>query len=81
MLRIAILGVGWAGTRHVEAIRELGRNVTVHCLVDSNADHLRTKAEELGVQRTYKAVGDALADPCKNVNECKSAVCKAAGTG
>ena len=24
MLRIAILGVGWAGTRHVEAIRQLG---------------------------------------------------------
>ncbi len=63
MLRIAILGVGWAGTRHVEAIRELGRNMTVHCLVDSDADHLRTKAEELGVQRTYKDVGDALADP------------------
>ncbi len=63
MLRIAILGVSWAGTRHVEAIRELGRNVTVRCLVDSNADHLRTKAEELGVQRTYKDVDDALADP------------------
>jgi len=63
MLRIAILGVGWAGTRHVEAIRELGRNVTVHCLVDSDADHLRTKAKELGVQKTYKDINDALADP------------------
>ncbi len=63
MLRIAIIGVGWAGTRHVEAIRELGRNVTVHCLVDSDAEHLRTKAEELGVQRTYQDIGDALADP------------------
>lgn len=63
MLRIAILGVGWAGMHHVEAIRELGRNVTVHCLVDSDADHLRTKAEELGIQRTYKDVSDALSDP------------------
>ena len=26
MLRIAILGVGWAGTRHVEAIRVLARD-------------------------------------------------------
>jgi len=33
MLRLAILGVGWAGTRHVEAIRELGRKVVVDCII------------------------------------------------
>lgn len=63
MLRIAVIGVGWAGTRHVEAIRELGRKVVVDCLVDNDADHLRKKAYELGVGKTYTDIDDALADP------------------
>jgi hypothetical protein len=33
MLRLAILGPGWAGTRHVEVIRELGRKAVVDCIV------------------------------------------------
>ena len=37
MLHIAILGVGWAGTRHVQAIRELDRKITVDCIVDDDA--------------------------------------------
>lgn len=63
MLRIAILGVGWAGTRHVEAIRELGRKVAVDCIVDNDAELLRAKAEELGVPKTYTDYQDALTDP------------------
>jgi UDP-N-acetyl-2-amino-2-deoxyglucuronate dehydrogenase len=63
MLRLAILGVGWAGTRHVEAIRELGRKVFVTCIVDDAADFLRAKADELGIARTYIDYRDALADP------------------
>ena len=63
MLRTAILGVGWAGTRHVQAIRELARKVTVECLVDNDPDHLRAKAKELDVKKTYTDYHDALADP------------------
>jgi predicted dehydrogenase len=63
MLRIAIVGVGWAGTRHVEAIRELGRKVTVACLVDNDPAFLAAKAAELGIAKTYRDVHDALADP------------------
>ncbi|MCH8290697.1 Gfo/Idh/MocA family oxidoreductase [Candidatus Poribacteria bacterium] len=63
MLRIAIIGLGWAGTRHVEAIRELGRKITVDCLVDNDADHLKVQAEELGIPKTYTDFHDALADP------------------
>ena len=63
MLRIAIVGVGWAGTRQVEAIRELGRKVAVECLVDQDADLLRAKAGELGVAKTYPDLEAALADP------------------
>ncbi len=63
MLRMAIVGVGWAGTRHVEAIRELGQKVTVDCLVDNDADFLKTKAEELDIGKTYTDIDDLLADP------------------
>jgi predicted dehydrogenase len=62
MLRIAIVGVGWAGTRQVEAIRELGRKVTVECLVDDDLEHLQAKSIELGVDKTYTDLDDALAD-------------------
>ena len=63
MLRIAILGVGWAGTRHVAAIRELGRKLTPACLVDSDTSFLRRQSAELGVDKTYPDYREALADP------------------
>lgn len=51
MIQLAIIGVGWAGTRHVQAIAELAqarRNpFAVACLVDSDADFLRARADEL----------------------------------
>ena len=62
MLRIAIIGVGWAGERQVKAIRELGRKVTVACLVDNDTDFLAAKAGELNVDKTYTNYHDALAD-------------------
>jgi predicted dehydrogenase len=63
MLRIAILGLGWAGTRQVEAIRELDRKVEIACLVDSDPHHLADKATKLGIAKTYTDYHDALADP------------------
>jgi predicted dehydrogenase len=55
--------MGWAGTRQVEAVRELGRKVTVECLVDNDAEFLKQKAKEFGISKTYKNYRDALADP------------------
>ena len=63
MLRIAILGAGWSGMRHFEAIRELGRKVCVDCIVDNDADLLKAKAEELLIAKTHTDYHDALADP------------------
>jgi predicted dehydrogenase len=62
-LRLAIVGVGWAGTRQARAVCELGRKVAVACLVDSDPDHLSASAQELGVSKTYADYEDALADP------------------
>lgn len=63
MLRLAILGAGWASARQIEAIRELGQQVAVACLVDNDAEFLAARAAELGVEQTYTAIDDALADP------------------
>ena len=63
MLRMAIVGVGWAGTRQAEAVRELGRKVSLHCLVDSDEAYLAATADKLAVAKTYKDYAAALADP------------------
>ncbi len=62
-MRMAIIGVGWAGSRQVEAIRELGEKVSVACLVDNDEDFLQQKAEEFGIGKTYSDMNDALQDP------------------
>jgi predicted dehydrogenase len=62
-LRLAIVGVGWAGMRQVRAARELGRKIAVACLVDSDREHLHTQAQELDVGKTTTDYEAALADP------------------
>ena len=62
-LRIAVLGVGRAGARQVEAIFELDRKVVVDCIVDNDVDFLKARAAELGIPKTYANFQDALADP------------------
>lgn len=62
MLRLAIVGCGWAGSRHVEAIRELGDKVEVVCLVDNDAGFVTEKAKEFGIQKVYTDYAEALRD-------------------
>lgn len=63
MLKVAIVGVGWAGTRQVEAIRELDRKVAVECLIDNDPVHLAERSSALGVSKTYADLRAALDDP------------------
>jgi predicted dehydrogenase len=62
MLRLAIVGVGWAGSHHVEGARELGGKVVVDCLVDTDAEFLAGQARELDVEKTYADYDAALRD-------------------
>lgn len=58
-LRICIVGAGWAGTRQIEAARELGDEVEVVALVDPDADHARGVAERFditSVHADYRAI-------------------------
>ena len=61
MLRLAVVGVGWAGEHHVLGARELGRKVEVACLVDADAAFLAEKSRELGVALTCEDLSEALA--------------------
>ena len=63
MMRIAVIGSGWAGTRQTEAAAELNRKVLIEALVDSDADFLCDRATQLGVDKTFINIADALADP------------------
>ena len=63
MLRLAVVGVGWAGRRHVEAVGELGRRLEVVRLVDNDVGFLRRQAAELGVEECSTDYAEVLADP------------------
>lgn len=62
-LRLAMVGIGWAGTRQAQAVQELGESVEVVALVDNDADFLAAKAAKLSVGRIYTQFDDALSDP------------------
>ncbi len=62
-LRLAIVGVGWAGNRQAEAVLELGRDVEVVALVDNDPVFLEEQAIKLGVPKTYPDLEAALEDP------------------
>jgi predicted dehydrogenase len=63
MLRLAIIGVGWAGTRQAQAVDELNRKVTLACFVDNDPDFLKEKAAEFNLQKSYTDYQAALAGP------------------
>ena len=64
---LAIVGVGWAGTRQAAAIRELAETgrprFDIRWLIDPDAEFLAAKAAELGVGRTSTRMAKALSDP------------------
>ncbi len=57
----AVIGSGFIGTVHVEALRRLG--VTVHGILGSSADRASAAASRLGVPRAYASLEELLADP------------------
>lgn len=61
-LRVAVVGVGWAGTRHVEAISEVGTGIEVACLVDPDLAHANSEANRLGVSGVVADYRSVLSD-------------------
>lgn len=65
MLRAAVVGTGFIGPVHVEALRRA--NVQVVGLVGSTSERARQKAAELGVDKAYETFDAMLADPTVDV--------------
>ena len=57
----AVIGSGFIGTVHVEALRRLG--VSVHGILGSSAERAARRAAQLGVPRRTRASTSCLADP------------------
>jgi predicted dehydrogenase len=63
MLRLAIIGIGWAGERQLQATRELNGEITVTAIMDNDPDFLGAKAAELDIPLTYTRYQDVLDNP------------------
>src|SRR5882724_12618961 len=57
----AVVGVGFVGRAHVEALRRLG--VTVRGVLGSSAERGREACESLGLARAYESLDELAADP------------------
>ncbi len=57
----AVIGSGFIGTVHVEALRRLG--VTVHGILGSSSERAARRAAQLGVPTAYASLDELLADP------------------
>ena len=65
MLRAAVVGTGFVGPAHVEALRRI--NAHVVGLVGSTPERARQKATELDMEKTYGTFDSMLADPTIDV--------------
>lgn len=64
-VKAGVVGVGFIGVAHVEALRRLG--VEVAGVVGSSPERARAKAEAAGLGRVYSSVEEMAADPAIDV--------------
>ncbi len=62
MLRLGVIGAGWAGQRQIRAASELPNRIKIIALADNDSEHLRATAATLGIATTYTRSDDLLAD-------------------
>lgn len=60
-IRAGVVGIGFIGVAHIEALRRLG--VDVVGVVGSSPERARQKAEAAGLPKVYESVEDLVADP------------------
>jgi predicted dehydrogenase len=64
-LRAAVIGLGFVGRAHLEALRRLG--IQVKGLLSSSPDRSAQAARELGLDRGYESLNDLVKDPSVDV--------------
>ncbi|MDJ1496852.1 Gfo/Idh/MocA family oxidoreductase [Cytophagaceae bacterium DM2B3-1] len=61
-IKVAVAGTGFIGPAHIEALRRLS-NVEVVGLAEANAELAKTKADQLGIPRSYGDFQEVVNDP------------------
>jgi len=61
-IKVAVAGTGFIGPAHIEALRRLP-NVEVIGLAEANAELAKTKADQLGIPRSYGDFQEVVNDP------------------
>ncbi|MDQ3937130.1 MAG: Gfo/Idh/MocA family oxidoreductase, partial [Chloroflexota bacterium] len=64
-VKAAVIGSGFIGTVHIEALRRIG--VQLHGLLGSTAERGERRAAQLGIGRAYADLGELLADEAIDV--------------
>ena len=66
MINVAVIGTGYIGPVHIEALRRIS-GVTVKGVTDANAALARATAERYNIERVYADYHEVLADPSIDV--------------
>ncbi|GAC1534507.1 MAG: Gfo/Idh/MocA family oxidoreductase [Herpetosiphon sp.] len=61
-LKTGIIGGGFIGAQHIEALRRLGY-VDVSAVADASLDRARANADQFNIKRAYGSYAELLADP------------------
>ncbi len=61
-IKVGIVGMGYIGESHIEAIRRIGF-CELYAIADTNAALARAKAEYYGIEKCYLTVDELIADP------------------
>lgn len=61
-IKVGIIGMGFIGVSHIEAIRRIGY-LDLVAVADENYELARRKAEEYGVPTCYRSADELIADP------------------
>jgi len=61
-IRVGIIGMGYIGESHIEAVRRIGL-CELYAIADTNAQLAQKKADYYGIEKCYTTVDELLADP------------------
>jgi predicted dehydrogenase len=62
MLNVAVIGTGYIGPVHIEALRRIS-GITVKGVTDTNSELARRTAEKYNIEKVYSDYAEILADP------------------
>jgi predicted dehydrogenase len=66
MINVAVIGTGYIGPVHIEALRRIS-GVTVKGVTDANPELARKTAEKYNIEKVYRDYTEILADPSIHV--------------